>query len=975
MSHIERKSLVGELVTSGPELEAIQLGYVEQKLTPPCAYRGNVHIFNDSNNFPAAFWDSEIVLGLGKNLTDKKWKCPRTTVGGFFATHLFHHVEQEKKEGRAFLQGALAGSERKSQAMTKNYVMVFDIDNGQKMDEVREMLIMRDLFAFLYTSHSHQKGVTSIKKDLLTTFIQNDLGCDIHGKGEVTADHARRWLAQEKGYLPEVVDVCELGGWEATPNGEMLIVRHRPLDRFRIVFPLARSFDFHASLRQADQITLWKDSYVGVADALGVFIDSSCCDPARLMYLPAHPSKGEMDWKLEMVLGKPLDLADHKPLDHRQYLKERKHSLEGSNPYLIAGGQSEPSRNQIENKWLIAFRDRYGSDLAFVDLVKDHYGDDCPRADYHTDSRNGFTCNDGDGEAKGFHAHCYHTHCMHLNGDPLAWLDFIVSHQGLNLDDLLQFVPANLRMPMEGDRHARPDLGANAVLAMIGALPSPVEKPDLPLEDTLAILEAAAVSNDPADKVRAFEALKPYRRPRKDLETLFEGARQKILRTANNSQNNDRVSQGRADNKMAWMNERFAVVKVGGSVKLVDLQDPDGYSFMSKFDFKTLLENKFILKGDDRRPLADEWLKWSDRKTFEGVEFAPGGGRPGFLNLFTGFPFKPTCVGAHAGDGWKLLETHIFENLCHRNLEWYEWLITWFADIIQNPETKRGSCVIVRGEEGVGKSIVFDLFRELLGNSAVKVDSLERLTGRFNSSLSAKVLAHLDEGVWAGNRAEQSKMKNLITSPSMFIERKGLEGWEEPNFIRVAITSNDRFLMSMTEGDRRNFVLECGKARQNDTLFFKQMVEEMRNGGFEAWMYDLMNWEPDAAAGGWEVLRKPPTTPWASEQMALSKRPEDRFFERLKLGEEIDHPHCLVSSIQLSHDSETVIRREDLAAQFDAYMGSQRSGRELIDNPTALAKLCEQHFPGMTIRRRRDKGERGRKYIFPPLSTLADMAA
>jgi hypothetical protein len=192
-------------------------------------------------------------------------------------------------------------------------------------------------------------------------------------------------------------------------------------------------------------------------------------------------------------------------------------------------------------------------------------------------------------------------------------------------------------------------------------------------------------------------------------------------------------------------------------------------------------------------------------------------------------------------------------------------------------------------------------------------------------------------------------------------------GVEVPNFIRVAITSNDRWLMSMTEDDRRNFILECGTAKQNDALFFKNMADEMRNGGFEAWMFDLMEWEPDANRGGWEVLRKPPLTPWAGEQIALSMRPEDRFFDRPKRGEQVDHLKDAGVAIQLGFDSSTTIDREDLAAQFDAYMKGQKRGWELIDNPSALARLCKQHFPGVEIDRKRREGDRVRVYIFPPL--------
>ncbi|QEE44304.1 hypothetical protein FVA81_06595 [Rhizobium sp. WL3] len=892
MSMIDTKIPVAELVTSGPKLEAIQQDYIADGLTPPSAYRGDVDIFNDSENFPADFWDREIVIGLGKNLTDQKWKAPRTTVWGFFTRHLFHHFLQEEKEGRAFLQGALTGSKRKNEAMTKNHFMVFDIDNGQRMDDVREMLIERDLFALLYTSHSHRKPATLIKKDLMVDFVRNVLEHDIQNKDDMTADHARQYLLMEKGYLPDVLEVCELGGWEATPEGEKLIVSHCPLDRFRAALPLADSFDFHASLKQADQIRKWKDTYCGVADALGVFIDGSCIDPARLMYLPAHPARADEHWRIEMVMGKPLNLEDHTPIDHKQYLKARKGGVEVVNAYTIAGGEDETSRNPIENKWLIAFRDSYGPHLGFVDLVHELYNDECPRADFHSDSRGGFQCDDGDGREKKFHAHCHHLHCAHLNGDPLAWLDFIVTAKELTRDDLLQFVPDNLRKGDEGD--------------------------------------TASVSA---------QAIEPG--------------------NGRGSRRNKNEKKEKPDT--SGFNDQYALLRSAGKVRVIDTSDMDNLSGLSEHDF-------YLWLGP-RAEAGKAWLRTSgSRRQYRGIEFYPGEGRDGFLNTWRGFAHSGDAVtSGEYGDGWALLEEHIRLNVCQGDDAIYDWLMTWFADIVQNPAERRGSCVLLRGDHGVGKSKVFDLFRKLLGNHTLKIDKSEQLTGNFNAALSGKMFVQMEEAVFAGSKRERDILKNIITTDEMLIERKFMDAYTEDCFFRIGMTTNAEWAVNMESKERRYLVLECGNGRLQDTKFFAAMDAEMAEGGFEAWMADLMAWKPDPKKGGWDMLRQPPKTKWAQEQIELSKPAHVRFFDLLNSGELMARYPDDPDSIQREEEKETIIDRLNLITQFEAFMKNNKGEMHLLGNADIFRRLLETHCAGVTSKRLTVMGEKRTKYFFPPL--------
>jgi hypothetical protein len=128
-----------------------------------------------------------------------------------------------------------------------------------------------------------------------------------------------------------------------------------------------------------------------------------------------------------------------------------------------------------------------------------------------------------------------------------------------------------------------------------------------------------------------------------------------------------------------------------------------------------------------------------------------------------------------------------------------------------------------------------------------------------------------------------------------------------------------------------------------------------------------MHWHPDETKGGWDVLRKPPSTPWGEDQIALSKRPEERFFDLWNSGERLDYDGSALA-IQREANKPTEVTREDFAAHFDAFMHKNHGGRELIGNETALSQLCKRFCPGFFTKRPRVDRQKVKMYVFPSLS-------
>ena len=87
-----------------------------------------------------------------------------------------------------------------------------------------------------------------------------------------------------------------------------------------------------------------------------------------------------------------------------------------------------------------------------------------------------------------------------------------------------------------------------------------------------------------------------------------------------------------------------------------------------------------------------------------GVEFTPPPNVPtkGAHNLWQGFAVDPK-----EGDAHKPLLRHLYKYVCRSDGDLYRWLISWLANIVQEPGRKPGVAIALLGDQGAGKTILY----------------------------------------------------------------------------------------------------------------------------------------------------------------------------------------------------------------------------------------------------------------------------
>ena len=224
------------------------------------------------------------------------------------------------------------------------------------------------------------------------------------------------------------------------------------------------------------------------------------------------------------------------------------------------------------------------------------------------------------------------------------------------------------------------------------------------------------------------------------------------------------------------------------------------------------------------------------------------------LNIFTGWQIKAKDHGIDLTPFLSFVE----DVICQHNKGAAEYLLSWFARIVQQPGEKNGSAVLLLGDEGTGKTTLANTFCGLLGRqySNQNLNRLSSLTGRFNHSfVYGKVLTVLNEVGRDFTKADLAKLKSVITEAYISTEKKFAQGGEVPNYQNILITTNEIKKWALRSEDRRFLVLEAALPftdRSEKMKYFDGLYQHLNDEEFkQQLMYffttrDLSQYRPEA---------------------------------------------------------------------------------------------------------------------------------
>lgn len=408
---------------------------------------------------------------------------------------------------------------------------------------------------------------------------------------------------------------------------------------------------------------------------------------------------------------------------------------------------------------------------------------------------------------------------------------------------------------------------------------------------------------------------------------------------------------------MAELNSDYAVVPVGGSVRILyETVDPKTgwrtHRFYTRADFNMYFFNRKV-PGNPKQSISDYWLAHPNRRQYRGLIFEPSPpGKekeiPGYYNLWQGFPVAP------APNDWSLYRSHVLQIICNGDEELFQYVISWMADAIQHPAQKPGVAIVLRGRQGTGKGKMVEWYGKLFGPHFIQVTSPHHLLGHFNAHLEDKLLLFADEAFWAGDRASEGKLKGMITEQHQMVERKGVDAIFVQNYLRLIAASNHDWVIPAALEERRFLVLDVSDSKMQDHAYFEAIDKQMTNGGLEGLIHHLLSLDLSTVN-----LRAVPQTAALLEQKVQSMGAVDKWwFQVLRAG-----------AIKEAEDEwpYTPIATGELYDLFHEY--AKANGQRYVQDLSSFSMRLRKIIPGLQHKRvtNPQSKARFRSYVIPSL--------
>jgi hypothetical protein len=302
-------------------------------------------------------------------------------------------------------------------------------------------------------------------------------------------------------------------------------------------------------------------------------------------------------------------------------------------------------------------------------------------------------------------------------------------------------------------------------------------------------------------------------------------------------------------------------------------------AYSHEYYLEKVYDNNGILTGTKKKKFLTYWLsyeynikKFEDVKVFPNKSLCPSNifnlWKPFAMELLTD-EYEPNI------EGRDILLNHI-KVLCNYDDVIYNYLIAWIAQMIQFPEVK-SICPVLISKQGAGKGTFLQLMSKMLGSSKYfETTSPSRdVWGQFNGRMASAFLVNLNELSKKDTIEVEGYIKGLITDSHIFINNKGVNGFEIPSFHRFIITTNkDDGGIRTCDDDRRNVIIRSSDDKIGDKEYFNKMYELLEDINVIRTCYDYFKNIKGMKDFGKIPL---PVTEYQKNLKELSRSPEESW--------------------------------------------------------------------------------------------------
>lgn len=215
---------------------------------------------------------------------------------------------------------------------------------------------------------------------------------------------------------------------------------------------------------------------------------------------------------------------------------------------------------------------------------------------------------------------------------------------------------------------------------------------------------------------------------------------------------------------------------------------------------------------------------------------------------------------------WLDLVEYLIPNLVERT-----HVLDHIAFMMQHQDRKINHCILLGGEERIGKDTIFLPLMKFIGEMNSSVIDAARLDEPFSDWLVCVKLAILEEihkSNYKDARGTENQMKPKLASPPevLRIPRKGQVDMVQPNLVQFVAFTNYRDALHLSSDGARYFCVWSNAERRSQEYY----------AGLYAWLeaggaYWVARWLLDRDVSQFDAKGPAPTTEWREEMAQEGK--------------------------------------------------------------------------------------------------------
>ena len=168
-----------------------------------------------------------------------------------------------------------------------------------------------------------------------------------------------------------------------------------------------------------------------------------------------------------------------------------------------------------------------------------------------------------------------------------------------------------------------------------------------------------------------------------------------------------------------------------------------------------------------------------------------------------------------------------------------EYLLNWFAHIVQHPERKTEVCPILYGKQRIGKSIISEnILDKIIGQDKIRITAdANKIFGSWDNTDGA-LLVVLNEATGRDNFNIKEVLKDAITCKCGIKVKKHQDGAVRQDYTNYIFTTNNMNCVKLDEDDKRFAPMVCSDVLYGNYEHFTKIYSLMEDCNVMRKFYD-----------------------------------------------------------------------------------------------------------------------------------------